>query len=476
LHYDLALKYAAGHMPRGLEPFSDEALRVIPYYNTSEYNRLLPDGSPPPPLWSLPADQADSLYKTRRALWAAHGNFEGSQPPLYYAAAAVWYRLGRSLGFGDGHLLYWLRALGAVAYGLLVWLASLWMKRLYPDDAFYRLGVPLLAAVFPQQAAYSINNDCFSPLVAGAAFFALLELRSSRAPSAKSCLVAGLLTSAAVLVKISNVGVVAVFGAVLVGMLKPSLKKDWRAPALLAAAAAAPLAFWCAWNLFAIGEPTGGAFKAAVLGWTPRPLGTYLSHPILTPGGLAYFLRNVAITFWRGEFWWHGAQLRSPWLDFFYVLSTCSALAYAGFSLSRSKKKAATPADDASALALLGLGASVLFLVAMSVVYLFPEGGGYPNRADPYIYSGRLIWGLLIPFLLLFLRALDGLCAALRARRWIALGLVVAAIATGEAALAAGAFSSPSNWFHLPASSSAPAAGAALERIGAHDGNFVVGR
>ena len=454
LHFDLVVKYGSGRVPWGLEPFSREAARLIPLFQSPEFiHRFASDAEIPPPLWSLPAGPAAAVYKDRLDRWRAHGNFEAVQPPLYYLAAGAWYRLGKLAGLREGVLLYWIRFLNAFAYGLLVWLAHRWMKRLYPQRLYYRLGVPLLIAFFPQQSAFSVNNDAFSPLFFGAAFFGLVEILDARPAGASAYARAGLLTAAALLVKISNVAIAAVFVVVLASRLEAAAakpeKREWRNLLLLAFSAALPLALWCAWNMALLGDPTGGASKAKVLGWTPRPLSQYSAHPIFTPGGFAHFLRFAALTFWRGEFWWRGAMIRQRWLDGFYLVSSSGLPLLAVAAVARAGRRNLAREENALALGFFAGVVSILFLVAMSVVYLFPDGG-YPTRADPYLYSGRLIWGMLAPFALLYLRGLERACAALRLRPGLVLVVLVVAFTAAETILPAGLFASRYNFFHIP--------------------------
>ncbi len=451
LHLDLVVKYGEGRMPYGVVPFSDESLRSIPLFQSPEYTRVFASGADvPPPLWELPPDAAREVYRRRQELWRAHGNFEAVQPPLYYAVAGAWYDAGRLLGLRDGFLLYWVRFLNAPLYGLLVWLSWVWMKRLYPGRAFLRLGVPFLVAFFPAQAAYGINNDALSPLLFGAGFYALLPLLDAGPAKTGAHARAGLLTAAALLVKISNVALAGVFVVTAASLAERARRersaKGWRDAAVLLLCAGVPVAVWCGWNLATVGDLTGGAYKARALGWTPRPLSEYMSHPLFTARGALYFLRFTALTFWRGEYWWHGALLRSRGLDAFHLAASLGLPALAVAGLRRAER---SPEGDALALGAFAGVASLLFLAAMSVVYLFPDGG-YPNRLDPFIYSGRLIWGMLVPFCALYLRGFEKACAAVRLPPWLALAALTAVMTVTEAVLPSGLFASRYNFFHLP--------------------------
>jgi len=439
LHFDLVVQYARGGPPRGVAPFSEESRRLLSIFASPDFVSASGKG----PLWEDPAAVAAERFARRQDYWREHGNFESAQPPLYYVVAAAWYRLGSLLGFEEGRLVYWVRFLGAALLGVLVWLSHRWTRRLLPSGAYYGLGVPALVAFFPQQAAYSINNDALSPLVCGAAFFALVELTRARA-TARAAAAAGLLAAAGMLVKDTNVACVAI--AAVVGLrLAEKGGASRRAAAALALGAGLPLLAEAAWNWARLGEPTGGVFKALVLGWTPRPLAAIPSHPLFTPRGLAHFLNELAVTFWRGEFAWRAAPLRSAALDAWYSASTWGLLALAALAIPRRR----SVERDAAALGLFGLVVTVLVLAGLSVAYEFPECG-YPTRAEPYLYSGRLVWGLLVPFAILYLQGLERVCALLRVNKLAALAAILLAVAAGEAAVAAPAETSRWNWRHLP--------------------------
>src|SRR5512145_2345489 len=115
---DLELRYGTG---LGLEG------REIRFYWSPEYvDPRLPTGEVPLPFWTAPAAVQNAFEPRAKALWPTRRNHEAFEPPLYYAIAARWARLGRGLGFGDARLLYWVRAMDAVIVGGLVVLAAVY--------------------------------------------------------------------------------------------------------------------------------------------------------------------------------------------------------------------------------------------------------------------------------------------------------------------------------------------------------------
>jgi hypothetical protein len=75
----------------------------------------------------------------------------------------------------------------------------------------------------------------------------------------------------------------------------------------------------------------------------------------------------------------------------------------------------------------------------------------YPSREMPYITSGRLALGALIPFAALYVSGLDALLPERVGApvRWLVLIVPVALMTLSEIHLSKVAFSSPYNWFHM---------------------------
>ena len=96
------------------------------------------------------------------------------------------------------------------------------------------------------------------------------------------------------------------------------------------------------------------------------------------------------------------------------------------------------------------VGASVVLLAGLSIPFDF-DGGWYPSRASPYLVSGRLISGALVPFMFLYLDGLRRVLswARLRVDPLVVVALIAAAMTCSELVLTADVFRSPYNWFHL---------------------------
>ena len=106
---------------------------------------------------------------SREAFLAKRHNLEANEAPVYYALCAAWMKVGRALGATGVVLLYWLRALSALAAVAVVLIAYGSLRELHPDPVV-QLGVPLLLAVLPMDALYYVTRDAISPLVMGIGF------------------------------------------------------------------------------------------------------------------------------------------------------------------------------------------------------------------------------------------------------------------------------------------------------------------
>jgi len=456
-HFDLVCKYARGHVPTGIERLDSLAVRDMLLYGSQEYlvpAERFPDGLFPPPVWSLPFDRIRSSFESRVSRGMMDLNRESTQPPLYYAAAGLWQRLGRTIGLRGGQALYWIRFMNVIVCALLVWLAHLYARALFPGRRFLRLGLPLVVAFIPQDAFCSVNNDVLLPLVGGAALLALLVLARGDARGYAFHAGAGLLVAATMLVKLSSVPIVCIAAVTVLMIVRRAGAGERRAAAgrsaVLLLGASAPLALWGARNVMLLGDVTGSVAKARLLGWSPRPMGALFDHPLFTPGGVATFWQETMTSLWRGEFTWGFERIASSGWDTFYGISSLVLPAAAVAALVLRGRTARGEERVAQWLGLAMFLLSLLFLAGISVAFDF-GGCYYPSQAHPFLTSGRLALAALLPFLALYLSGLEALLPGPRigAFRWALLIAVVAAMTASEIGLSRAAFHSAYNWFHL---------------------------
>jgi len=457
-HFDLIEKYSLGHLPaRELEPLSRHTAELMVFHATPQY--LTPRSQYPPgailaPPGDDPALRASPAAQAALAQFQALMNHETGSFPVYYLAAGFWGAVGRSLGLADAQWVYWIRFLNVPIAMALVFLAHGFARALAPGRPFFHFALPLLIAFFPQDVFYGLNSDVPAPLLFGLALLLLWRITFEDHSYAQYVL-AGLAVAAAFLTKISNAFILVPLLAAVLGMLHQARRTGaWRTGLLrlaaLLLAAFLPIGLWLGRNQLLFGDAAASTQRLALLTWTVKPLMQVADHPLFTPAGLGHFFSELITSFWRGELVWHTQPIASPVVDAFYLGSTALFIAVSVLHLA-----VRWPRLDARwRAALLGcfvvvlLG--VLFLASISVRYDFGRDS-YPSRKMPYLMSGRLIGGVLLPFAVIYL---DGLALVFSAflRRlspiWIVLALV-AAITINETLLTVDVFASRYNWFHL---------------------------
>ena len=183
----------------------------------SPESRLRPTDLPgsvyPPPLWSL----SDSVDKEAIARHLAielqtRPNHEANSPPLYYALAAAWYKLGRLAGMDAPRTAYWVRFLNIPLCVALVVATFGFCRAYFPW--WVALAAPMLAALFPSNMVFCVGSDVLSPLAVLVALWLILRWDADPT-NARRSVAAGLAAAAAVLVKLSNVPVLAACGGVV---------------------------------------------------------------------------------------------------------------------------------------------------------------------------------------------------------------------------------------------------------------------
>jgi len=453
MHLDLAVRYSHADPPRGLTPPDTNALPYLVIYGSPEY--LQTTGAIAPPPWKQPMSAVrDQLIAKRAAYAEKFQNHEASQPPLYYTLAGMWWQVGRALNLDGLALMYWLRFLNVPLIIALVWLGWVAAWRYFPDNRFVQVLVPALVAFLPQTTFYALNNDILSPLTFGMAFLLVLEVWGTEIPDRRLALLTGLALAAAFLTKMSNLPLLGVAGLILaVKFLNLAWQGRLRAalPSLirLVLGAALPMAAWMAWCKANFGDLTGSALKIKFLNWTDKPVGEWLHHPLFTLHGCWFFLKTNLATLWQGEELWHRLPLANPAVDSTYVVLTLGALALTLAALVHPRSGFSTPQRRVAVFGFLCLGAMLAFFALLSVKYDFQDCF-YPSREHPYFVSGRLMLGLLIPFLLLFAAGLDRLMGGFQTTtKFFVLVMLLGFMLASEIATDWPVLGSEYNWFHM---------------------------
>ena len=202
-------------------------------------------------------------------------------------------------------------------------------------------------------------------------------------------------------------------------------------------------------NYFVLGDIMGTSAKRVFIGWTFKPISQFLNHPIFTPKGIIYFLTELTKSFWRGEFSWYYKTIACSGMDIFYAVSTAIFILTACATFLAKKKTDIQNRFEIGS-SFFSLIVSVLFLAVISILFDFGSCP-YPSREKPYLTSGRLVAGILIPFLVIYLEGLRCLLSFLKSSKYLLLVMIaiVIAITWSEIWISLDVFKSQYNWFHL---------------------------
>jgi hypothetical protein len=464
LHFDLITQYSHAQIPHRFDRLKEETLNWIVPYASPEF--LLPpehfsDGKFPPPLWKEPWSKVEREIAATRAAWSSEINFESSQPPLYYAVAGLWWWIGKHIGLSGIESLYWIRFLNVSLMAMVVWLGYVAARIIALERLDLRIGVPLLVAFIPQNVFYAMNNDVLSPLSFGVLFLCVLQWLRTDAPSLLLAAVTGIAIACTYLTKLSNLPLIVIAIAVVLGRFAAIVRRTPRASlitlAVLVLCAAVPIGSWVVWLKLQFGDVTGSAAKIAFLDWTRKPFAEWWHHPIFKPTGFWVFWSDLIARFWRGEVEWHGGQFNWQVADRLFAVSSLIFIAAAIFGL-RKQFAPSTFQRQAMAVAIVIVAAGVGFLGLLSIQFDFGSCVN-PSRSHPYFTSGRLLSGAIIPFALSYVYGISCLCrlasSRFRETRWIhtasslvVLGAIVVFSQASEILIVHRVFASEHNWFH----------------------------
>jgi Predicted membrane protein (DUF2142) len=457
-HVDLVMKYARGQLPRDLGSYSSESAHYFSLYGSPEYftaPQQFAANDFPQPNWSLPAEQRDDATNKISSWWQSNENHESGEPPLYYAVAGAWLNLGRLFGIRNGWSLYWVRFLNVPLAAVLVWLGFVAARVTFSDSRFLRLTVPALLAIWPQTTLYSIASDSLSPLCFGVAFIGLVKLLQPEKPTIPLAIWTGLALAATCLIKTTNLILLLIAGMALMFKIRDACEDKTLRPlvgplAVLIASAAVPIALWLIWNVYNFGNLTATRSKIEFLGWSRKPIVSWLPHPIFTLSGLKEFWTQLIPSFWRGEFIWHGQRLSSRIGDAFYWISSTLAIVLTALLLLCRPAKFTRLQRQSLWLAWFSFCILILFVAVLSIAFDFGLCV-YPSREHPYFTSGRLLAAAAVPFFLCYSVALQIVLSWIP-RMWprvIAFAGILLFIVLPQSVLNWRAFSSRYNLFHL---------------------------
>jgi hypothetical protein len=447
-HFDLIQKFARGYWPgEEMEKVDAGTARLRVYYGTWEFSRAT-SGLLSEPVWKWPAGpQKDQWVATAvESIQRTAVNHEAHSPPVYYALAACWCRLGKFLGLSQGYLFYWVRFFDVpLAVGLV--LATFWFCVAFAARLVYT--APLLLACVPSPTFYSITSDVLSPLLVLLAVFALLRWDQHR--TLAWSIGGGLLVAATLLVKLTNVPILVVLAFILVHRVRVALReahgaREWLCILLVSVSASIPLIAWGARNQVVLGDWSGNDAKVRSLGWSRKPLGALADHPLFTVLGQREFWPRLIVSAWRGDVSWPGCPVESDAVNF--LLLCLSVALFAAGAVAALTGWGAIMKQLPAVLLVVFVLFSVLTLMILSLLFDFGSCL-YPSRAFPYFANARLISGCLGPFLILAATGVEVVSGSRQLYRWVLIGGYCLLLLASYALLVEPMSRSVFNWFHL---------------------------
>lgn len=452
-HVDLVIKYSQGKLPGIDPPYMElESSRLFVLYGSPEY--LYPPMPEALPFWKeLEMNknvQGIINAKVQRHIQAY--NHEFSSPPLYYAVWGLWYKFGRLIDIQEKFILYWLKILNILVYSGVLIVAYLLARHFNQENVQFHLSVMLLLAVFPQDVFYAINNDVLSALLVPLAWLMLIKIAEDSL-SRIYVWFTGIIISAAVLNKLTNLPALVFYAITVMWLLY-----KWRAKYTfhrrrqliieLTVFSLVPILLWCTYNYLVLGDALGTEAKLAYLSWQKKVVIEWFNHPIFTLAGFKIFVSELIHTFWRGEFVWHQKHMFSPTMDLIYRASTIFfvPLGLLGCVFSR-KTQANRGLCLSSGLIVLGY---LVFMVLLSVMYTY-ENSYYPSTDFPYLTSGRILAGVIIPFAMLFVHGIYVFLKTIKLDRYLfsAISCFCLSVLINEIALSWSVFQSKHNFLFM---------------------------
>jgi hypothetical protein len=201
-----------------------------------------------------------------------------------------------------------------------------------------------------------------------------------------------------------------------------------------------------------LGDLTGTSEKIMHFGWTLKPLSEWGDHPIFTIKGFVYFLSELALTFWRGEFFWRFERLASKSADILYFITTLIFGISGLIGIMLESREVSTDKKIFNYLHLFILVSFIMFLALLSIRYDFGNCL-YPSKNLPYFTSGRLILASLVSFLIVYVKGIEYITSKFfkRIDPVVIILVIVLYSAFSEITISfdRGVFTSPYNYFNF---------------------------
>ncbi|PIE90158.1 MAG: hypothetical protein CR997_07840 [Acidobacteria bacterium] len=440
-HFDVIVKYSKNIL---ITPDNESYDNVSIAYRSLFYSPEYATNSikeAEAPVWKKPKESQEKRINRDIALWKGARNYESQQPPIYYALAGSVFKIGQCIGLNHKNTLYLLRWLNILFFIALIAVSYSVSKTVFFNQPlFFHYSIPLFLIVFPQESLLMLGNDSLHPLLSTITLLFVLKNMNKLGDSKKTVFYLSLLCVLTFFVKYSSVGIFSLLPFILLYKYRDDPAYLIQSLIVYGLAVFIPVALWSSRNYSLFGDMVGN--MAGSDQWTLKPFHLWWNHPIFSFNGMWFFVKRTFASFWRGEVIWHGRWIQNNILDLFFIVSSLFFPVLGLISYIKENRK-----DVACVFALI-IGSSLFFLVGCSLAFDFGDWF-YPSKRKPFLVSGRLIMGMIVPFLILYM---EGIYFFFRKRLTptvIFYSLLLFSITVAEFVMHYPVFQSPFNWFHF---------------------------
>jgi hypothetical protein len=299
--------------------------------------------------------------------------------------------------------IYSLRFVNVVLAFFLAFCAITLGMRVFQNRAL-ALSCGVLLLGIPQSIYYFINVDILSAL--SAVVFLLFAVKSYQHFTLKNLLLVALTGALTILIKASGLIIVCCgFLLLLLGRIEVRWKRFFYLPISILLMILLMLPGFInrvssGVGLFATKE------KVKVLGWTAKEVENYFPHVITSIGGMSNFFTKTWQSWWLGESLWEGTDIYSSFSTYYVtIITTLLLLVFAVRSYYLSNYHGLL--NNIRRISWFSYIGYFLLFAFLSVRYDFGNCV-YPSKAFPIFVSGRLMLGMLFPFLFSFVDSVSG--------------------------------------------------------------------
>ncbi|MAX79164.1 MAG: hypothetical protein CL843_03195 [Crocinitomicaceae bacterium] len=393
-NFDTALKQGRGYSYYDTT-FTYDTLTLKISHEVQSKNYLLGEFQNPDFL-DLLSLQYNTKWEDYLSIFSKITHQQAHSSPFYYATyGAIFYALPES--WSPFAKVYTLRFLNSIFAFFLLWLIVKSLLIIFQNLWIGIAGGILLISI-PQSIYYFINIDILSALTTAWCFYLTLKLIHRQ--TWLLVLAFGAISAFAVIIKASALIAVATCFMLILFSLKASsivMKLKIMGAAFFSFILLLIPPFMHRLNagvgLFATQR------KIEILTWKEKAIEDYFPHILGTVSGINEFFMHSWKSWWSGESLWHGAPAYNDvWKVYFSIISLLFLAAFLSITwMNRKDRDLRQNMRYTSWTCILGY---FLLFAYLSVKYDFGDCV-YPSNFFPIFVSGRLMLGMLFPFIFL---------------------------------------------------------------------------